>query len=147
MFNRPRTATIEPKARVEARMSNNTPETTERDRRARWNAASSAWFLLMVGTWIVFGMAAVSHPEALTDFWHWGQRLSLAAEFGLWIGTLPWMLAITVFETSWAEWLQITLISGLAVSWVLFSVPRATEDRPGATHWDLRPGEPHAAKR
>jgi len=95
--------------------------------------------------WIAFGMAAVSHPDTLTDFWHWGQRLPLAAESGLWIGTLPWILALRVFETSWTEWLQITLISGLAVSCVLFSVPRDTGDRPGAIHWELRPGEPHDA--
>jgi hypothetical protein len=125
-------------------MSKNMADATA-DRRARWNAASSTWFLLMVGTWIAFGVAAVSYPDTLADFWHWGQRLSLAAEIGLWIGTLPWMLAIAVGETFWAEWLQITLITGLAASWVLFSVPRATTDRPGTIHRELRPSEPHEA--
>ena len=72
----------------------------------------------------------------LTDFWRWGQRLPLVAEIGLWIGTLLWMLAIAVLETSWTEWLQIALIVGLAVSWVPFSIPRSTEDRAAAPSWN-----------
>jgi hypothetical protein len=124
-------------------MSKNVAETTEAHRPARWTPASSTWFLLMIGTWIAFGVAAVSYPDMPTDFWHWGERLPLAAEIGLWIGTLPWMLAIAVFETSWTEWLQITLVVGLAVSWIVLSIPRGTGDRPGAIHGGLRPGEPH----
>jgi hypothetical protein len=126
-------------------MGKNVAETTGAHRPARWTPASSTWFLLMIGTWIAFGVAAVSYPDMLTDYWHWGQKLPLAAEIGLWIGTLPWMLAIAVFETSWTEWLQITLIVGLAVSWVLFSVPRATGDRRGAIRPELRPREPSEA--
>jgi hypothetical protein len=142
MFKRSATATIEArKVHEEAIMSDYTAEETGRDRRARWNVASSTWFLLIVGAWIAFGVAAASSPDTLTDFWHWGQRLSLAAEVGLWIGTLPWMLAIAVLETSWAGWLQITLIAALAVSWVVVSVPQATGDRR-SSHGELRPGEP-----
>jgi hypothetical protein len=91
----------------------------------RWNGPSSTWFLLMIGTWVAFGVAAVWYPGTLTDFWEWGQRLPLAAEIGLWIGTLPWMLGLAVFETAWPDWAQVTVIAALAVTWVLFSAPRA----------------------
>ena len=113
-----------------------TTENLERNHRPRWNIASSTWFLFMIGSWIALGAVAVSNSHMLTDFWRWGQRLPLVAEIGLWIGTLPWMLAIAVLETSWTEWLQIALIVGLAVSWVLFSIPRSTEDRAAAPSWN-----------
>ena len=76
-----------------------TTENLERNHRARWNIASSTWFLFMIGSWIALGAVAVSNSHMLTDFWRWGQRLPLVAEIGLWIGTLPWMLAIAVLET------------------------------------------------
>jgi hypothetical protein len=101
----------------------------------RWNGPSSTWFLLMIGTWAAFGVAAVWYPETLIDLWEWGQRLPLAAEIGLWIGTLPWMLALAVFETAWPDWARVAFIAALAVTWILFSAPRApksSDSRPPA---------------
>ena len=99
----------------------------------RWNGPSSTWFLLMIGTWVAFGVGAVWYPETLTDFWEWGQRLPLAGEIGLWIATLPWMLALAVFETEWAGWVQVALITALAVAWIVFSRPRTPKSRESDT--------------
>lgn len=110
-------------------MSTTTTGTNGANVQRRWNGPSSTWFLLMIGTWVAFGVAAVWYPDTLTDFWEWGQRLPLTAEIGLWIGTLPWMLALAVLETAWADWIQITLIASLAVAWIVFSTPRAPKNR------------------
>ena len=80
----------------------------------------------MVGSWIGLGIAAILFPEALGDFWEWGQRLPLAGEIALWIATLPWMLALAVLETAWADGARITLIAAVALAWLAFSRPRAT---------------------
>ncbi len=109
-----------------------------REPQGRWNGPSTTWFLFMVGSWIGFGVAAIWYPEALTNFWEWGQRLPLGAEIGLWIATLPWMLALAVIETTWANWVQVSLIVVLALSWIVFSRPRAPKSSSPSPRRDTR---------
>jgi hypothetical protein len=90
------------------------------------------WFISTTGVWLAFGVAAIASPGTLTDLWEWVQGLPLAAEIALWIATLPWMLALAVFESSLAEWLRIALIATLAVGWTLASVPRPSRRRAAA---------------
>jgi hypothetical protein len=125
-------------------MTSHAEAAENREPQGRWNGPSSTWFLFMVGSWIGFGVAAVWYPEALTDFWEWGRGLPLVAEIALWIATLPWMLALAVFETAWADWVQVSLIVALALSWIVFSRPRTPKSsspnaRRDAQDTTLRP--------
>jgi hypothetical protein len=122
------------------------PQTTpERPAQKRWNGPSTAWFVLMVGTWSAFAIAAIWNPDTLHDLWSWGQRLPLVAEIGLWIGTLPWMLGLAVYETAWANWLQVVLIAALAFAWSVFSLPRTPKSPGSAPQRGARRPEPQPA--
>jgi hypothetical protein len=125
-------------------MTSQTEAAENREPQGRWNGPSTTWFLFMVGSWIGFGVAAIWYSEALTDFREWGQGLPLVGEIALWIATLPWMLALAVFETTWADWVQVSLIVALGLSWIVFSRPRAPKTsspnpRRDTRHKTLRP--------
>jgi hypothetical protein len=90
----------------------------------------------MVGAWLAFGLLALSSPETLEDLWQWVRTLRLAAEIVLWIATLPLMLGLAVWNSSWADWVQIDLIATFAASWTLASIPRSGNEQRGRIHWE-----------
>jgi hypothetical protein len=71
----------------------------------------------MVATWVAFGVLAVASSDTLSDLWAWVRGLPLVAEVVLWVLTLPWMLALAVWENPWDEWLRRLLVASVAGGW------------------------------
>jgi len=84
-----------------------------------------AWFVGMAGSWVAFAILAITAGDALRDLWTRVQELPLVAEIVLWVLTLPWMLALAVWESSWDEWLRMLLVTFIAAGWTVISIPRA----------------------
>lgn len=67
--------------------------------------------------WIVFFVLMIFSPETLTDVWEWVQERNDALQVVLWLLTLPYMLALAIWESDWASWLRITLVVTIALLW------------------------------
>lgn len=84
------------------------------------------WFVWIVGMWVAFFVTLFAHQ--LDPLWSGIRQLSLLVQILLWLGFLPWMLGAAVWTSSWAGWLRVLLVIGLAVGWTLASIPRAPKD-------------------
>jgi protein-S-isoprenylcysteine O-methyltransferase Ste14 len=109
----------------------------------RWTVGATLWLSSMTGAWIAFGLLALTSPATLDHLWGRVQDLPLAAEIALWIATFPLTLALAVYNSSWADWVQITLISLFAIGWTLASIPRRKPAERGRIQWEIRSGHPH----
>jgi hypothetical protein len=91
---------------------------------SRPTTGAYAWFGLMVGSWMVFAVLAVTSGGTLTDVWDRVRDLPLLLELVVWFLTFPWMLALTVWESSWSDAARVFLVVAVATAWTLISVPR-----------------------
>lgn len=82
------------------------------------------WFMVTVGMWTAFFIFTAISPALLLDIWGWVRGLSWPLEVLLWIAFLPWMLALTVWRSGWADWLRWLIVAILAVGWTSASWPR-----------------------
>ncbi|MGB0872404.1 MAG: hypothetical protein ACPGYP_04625 [Solirubrobacterales bacterium] len=67
--------------------------------------------------WIVFFVLLIFSPDTLTDIWEWVQDLALVWELLIWLFTFPYMLALAVWESGWADWQRIALVVAIALLW------------------------------
>ena len=75
--------------------------------------------------WIVFFVLLIFSPDTLTDVWQWVQDRDTWLEVLLWSFTLPYMLALAVWESDWATWLRILVVISIALFWTgLFNSKR-----------------------
>jgi hypothetical protein len=81
-------------------------------------------FGAVVGLWVAFFVLTLASPATLHDAWAWLRELPLLLELGMWILALPWALALAVWQSSWADWVQTTLIATFAIGWTLAFFPR-----------------------
>lgn len=80
--------------------------------------------------WIIFFVLLIFWPETLTDIWEWVQDLATVWEVLLWILTFPYMLALAIWESGWADWQRIALVVAIALLWTgMFSAGGAREPK------------------
>jgi hypothetical protein len=90
----------------------------------RVSTGSIVVFSGVVGLWVAFFVLTLAAPGTLHDAWAWLRDLPLLLEIGMWIVALPWALALAVWQSSWADWLQTVLIACFAIGWTLAFFPR-----------------------
>lgn len=69
-------------------------------------------------------------PETLTEVWQWVQARNDALQVILWILTLPYMLALAVWESGWQTWLRISLVLSIALTFAGMTRPNYSGNRP-----------------
>lgn len=81
------------------------------------------WFAAVVGGWVGhFALIFFSEPT-LGDLQERVRDLPLVVEGIVWLLFFPYVLAVTIWESSWAEWLRYMLVSCCAVGWSLAFYP------------------------
>ena len=91
---------------------------------ARPTTGAYAWFGLMVGSWLAFGVLAVTSEDTLAGIWDWVGGLPLVLELVVWLLTFPWMLALAVWESAWNDEARVLVVLAIAIGWTLMSIPR-----------------------
>jgi len=81
-------------------------------------------FGAVVALWATFFALAVASPGTLHDAWAWLRGLPLVLELVVWLLAFPWAISLAVWESSWADWLQTTLIGAFTLFWTLAFFPR-----------------------
>ncbi|MGH2959232.1 MAG: hypothetical protein ACRDKE_06470 [Solirubrobacterales bacterium] len=69
-------------------------------------------------------------PDTLTDIWNWVQDRNDVLQVILWLLTLPYMLALAIWEADWASWLRIVLVVLIALVWAGITNPSYSGNRP-----------------
>jgi len=70
-------------------------------------------------------------PDTLTDIWNWVGDLATVWEVLVWLVTLPYMLALAIWESDWQTWLRIVLVVFIAIFWAGITNPSYSGNRPG----------------
>lgn len=83
------------------------------------------WFGMMIASWTAFGALAVTSEETLASVWDWVHGLPLIAEIVVWLFTLPWTLALAVWESAWDDGLRTFVVLLIAAGWTIVSIPRS----------------------
>jgi hypothetical protein len=96
--------------------------------RAKTRTTGGGWFVFMVGMWIAFGVLALAYGETLEGIWEWVGSLPVWGKVGIWIIALPWMLALVVMHTQWADGLQVFVVLMIALTWVVISMPKTKSE-------------------
>ena len=113
-------------------------------RTARPSIASYIWFAGMVGGFIALAVTEAVSPSTLDDLWAWVRALALGWELLAWFLTLPWLLALAVWQSGWETWARIATVVAVALAWSLVSIPRRAKGSP-TPHREQRPGHPRDA--
>lgn len=80
--------------------------------------------------WLIFFGLLIFSPSTLDDIWNWVQDLATVWEVLIWIVTLPYMLALAIWESDWQTWLRIVLVVLIAMVWTgMMNAPRSSERR------------------
>lgn len=82
------------------------------------------WFAVMVGGFAAFWSLAVTSPETIDRAWSHVRNLPLLAEGAVWVIAFPLVLSLAVWESSWAEWVRILLVTSFTITWSLLFYPK-----------------------
>lgn len=98
------------------------------------------WFALMAGGWVTFlGLLLFSEPR-LRELYETIRDLPLLIEGLVWLVFFPFVLAVTVWESSWDTWLRVLAVCSFAVGWSVMFYPwprrrrSAVSSRLGSEH-------------
>lgn len=105
--------------------------------------AKTLAFLVCVFLWFVLALGVIFAPEATDAFWESVRGLPWWLEGPIWFLTLPWMVGLWVWESSWDLWLRFLLVAGIALA-NLVSFNPWTQGRASATT-QARPSTPQVA--
>ena len=94
-------------------------------RTRRPSTAAVGWFVFMVASWVAFAVLAATAGDVLADVWQWVRDLPLVLELVVWFLTLPWMLALAIWESDWSDTARVLVVLGIAGAWTRLSIPRA----------------------
>ncbi|MBJ7459039.1 MAG: hypothetical protein JHD02_07625 [Thermoleophilaceae bacterium] len=94
--------------------------------RSRKSASTAAPFNLV---WLIFFGLMIFSPDTLDDIWGWMQDQSDALQVLIWILTLPYMLALAIWESDWQTWLRIVLVLFIAMIWTGITNPTYSGNR------------------
>ena len=96
------------------------------------------WFALMAGGWVTFlGLLLFSEPR-LRELYETIRDLPLLIEGLVWLVFFPFMLAVTVWESSWDTWLRVLAVCSLLWAGRSCSTPGHDDGaQPFRRGWDL----------
>jgi hypothetical protein len=97
---------------------------TRRSRIGGW-----IWFALMVGGWIMFLGVLFFSEATLGELRESVRDLPFVPEILLWLALFPYVLALTVWDSSWEDWLRLALVTCFAVGWSFAFYPRQRSER------------------
>jgi hypothetical protein len=80
----------------------------------RWLAVGVWSFFTAI--WIALAIVLVVSPEAVDELWSWIGEQPTALQLTIWVVFLPVMVAIAVWESSWALWIRLAVLA-LCVVW------------------------------
>lgn len=85
-----------------------------------------AWMLfsVVVAAWVAFGYFAIAAPGTLETAWEWTRAQHIIVQGVVWLLTLPWMIALAIWQSTWAVWLRATLVLGMAWAVVNMFLPQ-----------------------
>ena len=86
--------------------------------------AGLVWFALMVGGWALFFAVLLTSEPTLGSLRDGVRGLPLVLEGVVWLALFPFVLALTVWESSWSEWVRFALVACCAAGWSLAFYPR-----------------------
>lgn len=81
------------------------------------------WFALMFGGWTAFVALLLFSEPTLGELRDTIRDLPLLIEGLVWLVFFPFVLAMTVWESSWDTWLRVVAISSFAVGWSVMFYP------------------------
>ena len=81
-----------------------------------------AWLVIVVAGWLGLAYMASAMPGGLEEAWSWLRDQSLVMQTAMWLFLLPWVIALWAWQTSWAIWLRVVLIAGLALTTVALAI-------------------------
>lgn len=67
--------------------------------------------------WLIFFVLLIFWPDTLTDIWEWVEGLATVWQVLLWLLTLPYMLALAIWESDWETWQRILSVVAIALVW------------------------------
>lgn len=67
--------------------------------------------------WLIFFVLLIFWPDTLTDIWEWVEGLATVWQVLLWLLTLPYMLALAIWESDWDTWQRILSVVAIALVW------------------------------
>jgi hypothetical protein len=73
-------------------------------------------FLTCLFLWAMFAIGAIFAPGAIDSFWESVRGLPWWFEGPVWFLTLPWMVGLWIWESSFDLWLRFVLVAGVALS-------------------------------
>src|SRR4051812_3081419 len=80
----------------------------------RFRVMAVVGFVVVLVLWIAFGLALVLRQENLDTAWTAFRTAPLPLQVVEGVVLLPWVLGLAAWETSWALWLRIVLVAGIA---------------------------------
>lgn len=86
-------------------------------------AESGFLWIVFAFLWVAFGVGLVASQGSLDSAWQWVRDLPWLMEGLVWVLLLPVMIALWIWETSWALVLRLALVLALA-GWTLLVFPR-----------------------
>jgi len=105
--------------------------------------AKTLAFLVCVFLWLMFALGVIFAPEAIDAFWESVRGLPWWLEGPVWFLTLPWMVGLWIWHSSWDLWLRFLLVAGVALA-NLVSFNPWTQNQASATTQG-RPSTPQVA--
>jgi hypothetical protein len=102
-------------------------DTVPRDRaigRSRKKVSTMAILVFVVAVlWIAFGAALVVRQDGLDSAWSAFRTAPFPLQVVEGVVLLPWVLALAAWEASWALWLRLLLVAGLAWATIYAFLP------------------------
>lgn len=71
-------------------------------------------FTILTLLWVGFGAALLFNREVLGKAWHIFRSWSIVIQGLIVLLTLPVVLGLWIWQTSWPVWLRLSLVAGLA---------------------------------
>jgi hypothetical protein len=81
-------------------------------------------FTLFALLWLAFITALIFRRDMLNNTWQSIRRLPIVVQLLLWLLFLPVIIGLWIWQTSWAVWLRLVLVLGLAWWNVFVFFPR-----------------------
>ena len=88
-------------------------------------AQGTTFFALMAGLWGSFVTLLAVSPATLDDAYAWLRGLPVIWEILMWIATLPWTVALLVYDNSWQHWVRVSIVALIVVVHLSACAPRA----------------------
>lgn len=103
-------------------------------RNSQWwrRTAGFSWFAAMVIGWIGFYALIVASEPRLAELHDRVQGLPIILEGLVWLAFFPYILGLTIWDSSWPEWVRFALVTCCAVGWSIAFYPWPKSGRSGA---------------